>query len=95
MLESCKENMKTLQSLMPTGKDTSVKPCEEIFEKLGGDGCVGEAMVSLIKTANNSTSWLRNTNYPMTHELAIKNKDMCWVCKKKFVEGNGDIVVPY
>ena len=54
-------------------------------------------MIALIKTANKSISRLRNVNSPMIlspeDELAIKNKEICWVCEGKFVEGSGETPV--
>ena len=55
------------------------------------------AMIGIIKSANKSISRLRSINYPMTLspniELEFKNKDMFWVCKKKFAEGSGEMSV--
>jgi hypothetical protein len=49
-------------------------------------------MVALIKTANEAILRLRHTHYPMNllpeDEFAIKNQDICWVCKKKLNEGH-------
>ena len=54
-------------------------------------------MVVLIKTALKSISLLLNKKYPKTlspeDELVIENKDMYWVCWKKFVEGSVNFVV--
>ena len=59
----------------------------EALETLDGEDCIGAAMVAFITTDNKSMSRLPSTNYPMTlstkDELAFKNKDLCWVCKKK------------
>ena len=59
--------------------------------KFGGEDFIDAAMVVLIKTENKCISRLWNVNYPMNlspdEELGIKNKKMCWICKKKFVEG--------
>ena len=69
----------------------------EVFDILGGGGCVGAAMLTLIKTANKLISRLHNKHYPMSlspeDELANKNKNMCWVCKRKSVDGSRETPV--
>ena len=54
-------------------------------------------MVALVKIANKSISQLCNVDYPLTlspeDEFAIKNKEMCWVCKGKFAEGSKETPV--
>jgi hypothetical protein len=61
-------------------------------ETFGEEDCVGTAMVALIKTVNKAISRLHNTQYPMNlspeDELAIKNLEICWVCKRKINEGD-------
>ena len=56
---------------------------------------MGTAMTVVIKTENKSVSRLRNVNYPTSlspeDELAIKNQNMCWVSKTKFVDGSGGV----
>ena len=69
----------------------------EVCVTLGWENCVGTSIVALIKIANNSILGMRNVNFPMIlsteNELLIKNKETCWVCKGKFVEGSGDTSV--
>ena len=38
----------------------------ELFDTFGGEDCLGAVIVTLIKTANNSISRLRNVNYLKT-----------------------------
>jgi hypothetical protein len=63
----------------------------DLIETLGGEDCVGTAMVALIKTAIEAISQLCHTHYPMNlspeDELAIKNQDICWACNKEIFEG--------
>ena len=64
---------------------------EEVFETLGWDDCVSAPS----KTESKSVSRQSNLNNPMplspVDEFGIKNKNMCLVCKNKFVEGGGEI----
>jgi len=41
----------------------------EVFDIFSAEDCVGVAMVSLIKVANKSISWLYNIYYPKTKNL--------------------------
>ena len=75
-------------------RDTSnTMQLAEAFETLGLKKWVDTGMVEPIKTANMLISELRNVSHQMTllsdDELAIKNKEMFLVCKRKFVEGSG------
>jgi hypothetical protein len=63
----------------------------EIVEILDENECMIKALTKLIVTANEATSRLRNTHYPIIlsteDRLEIINQKICWVCKVEFEEG--------